>query len=379
MRRARPRARGTRAAARAAPRRWRSARRDERLDGGIGPQLEHERLQDVADPAGPALLAPLHARDASGRRRRAPRGAGRARAPWRPSGWPPSARGPPTVVCSSPPATGPRWSSSITSVCGDVGEHRAQLARALGVERRARRVLPARRDDRGDARRARGARAARPASIPRSSTATGSSDRPRRAQQVVQRRVAGVLDRDAVARAQVRLQHALDRVERAADDAQLLARDAVRAQLLARERRAARAAPAAPRTGARAARSGRGARSRSGSSAGSGLPRERSRAPGGTGSGARADPIGGPCADARAAPRLGEHDPAPAQLREAGGDGDRAEADLEPRGAAPRAAAVRARARRWPPPPRCSRTSSAALPALIRYCFSSVIILYYYR
>ena len=58
------------------------------------------------------------------------------------------------------------------------------------------------------------------------------------------------------------------------------------------------------------------------------MPLERSRAPGGTGSAARGEPIGGPGADTRAAPRLCEHDAAPAQLGEAGGDGDRAEPDL---------------------------------------------------
>ena len=47
--------------------------------------------------------------------------------------------------------------------------------------------------------------------IPRSSTATGSSARPARAQQIEQGRVAGVLDGDPVAGAQVRVEHALDR------------------------------------------------------------------------------------------------------------------------------------------------------------------------
>ncbi len=174
---------------------------------------------------------------------------------------------------------------------GVLVEHRAQLPRAVGVERGSGGVLTARCDDDGD-----GAARQRGAQIGGEHPAIVERDRLEREaagpQQVIQRRIAGVLDGDAIARAQVGLQDALDRVHRAAGDTQVLAGDAVRGQLLARELDQLRqrlwiAVHACgqlqpPRASAR-----------SGSSAGSGLPRERSRAPGGTGSSARGDPIGG--------------------------------------------------------------------------------------
>ncbi len=117
---------------------------------------------------------------------------------------------------------------------GELLQHGAELACAVGVERGAGGVLPARRDDHGD-----GAARERPLELGCEHSAVvddyGLEREALRAQQVVQRGVAGVLDRYAVARSQVRAEHTLDRVHGAAEHAHVLGGDAVCVQLLARE------------------------------------------------------------------------------------------------------------------------------------------------
>ena len=263
-------------------------------------------------------------------------------------------------MCSSLPATGPRWSSSTTSVSGAAETSRSSRG-ALRVERGASRVLPARRDDRG-ARAARERGGSRPGSMPRSSSATGSSSSPRARSRSIQRGVAGVLDRDAVARPQLRLEHPLDAVERAADDAQRIARGRRRRCSCSRASSSSSGTPAARRTGARAAPAARAQRpGRAAARVGvaarqiTRARRDRQRRP------ERADRR--PFADARAAPLLGDHDAAPAQL---GQRRPRRSPGLRPTSAARR----RTEGSRCPgasaplaTPPRCSRTSSAALAA----------------
>ncbi len=263
-------------------------------------------------------------------------------------------RRPPASVCSALPATGPRWSSSTRSTSGMSGEHRAQLARPGRVERRTRRVLPSWRHDRRDgapSQRARQRGGEHAALVDRD----GLEAQALGAQQVEQGRVTGVLDRDAVSGAQLRLQHPLDAVQRAADDADLLAGDPVGPQLGAREvdqrgelgrlaRRVASAGRIAP-----ARRRGRGA------APGRGCPTRGRGRPAGTGIGRGTRRDGGPLADAGAAARLGDDHSSPAQLGQARRDGRRAEADLGRQSAAPRAAAARARAAPRRRRPRCSR------------------------
>ena len=127
----------------------------------------------------------------------------------------------------------PKWSSSIASTSGWPASTAASSRARRGVEHGAGRVLRARGDhDRRGAGAQRLLRAPRAPS--RARRGDGLQAQPVGAQQVVQGRVAGVLDGHAVARAQVRRQRELDPVERAADDAQLAVRQAA-AELLARE------------------------------------------------------------------------------------------------------------------------------------------------
>ena len=110
------------------------------------------------------------------------------------------------------------------------GQDDPQLRRTLAVQRGARRVLPPGREDDGGGTPADGS-LERVREHSSSVHRNGLQVEPLGAQQVVERRVAGVLDGDSVARAEVRLQHPLDPVHRTADDADLTGRDAVARQL----------------------------------------------------------------------------------------------------------------------------------------------------
>ena len=137
-------------------------------------------------------------------------------------------------MCSRHAGDGPEVIVLDQQRVGELLEHGAELACALGVERGAGGVLPARCDDGGDgAARERGLELGgeHPAIV----DGDGLERETLGAQQVVQRGVARVLDRDAVAGAQVRAEHALDRVHGAAEHAHVLGGDAVGVQLLARE------------------------------------------------------------------------------------------------------------------------------------------------
>ena len=169
---------GARAAPRGARRRWRPRGRPARCVAESRPQLEHEPLQDVADPARAALLAALHAGDGlrvAGEHRQAQVGPERLgdRARRRPA-----LASAPTVVCSSLPATGPRWSSSISERVGE----RRRGRRAARRARRSSSAAPVGFCPRGVMIAARAPRASaareRSGSMPRSSTATGSRPRP---------------------------------------------------------------------------------------------------------------------------------------------------------------------------------------------------------
>jgi hypothetical protein len=99
------------------------------------------------------------------------------------------------------------------------------------------------------------------------------------AHEVEHARIAGVLDGDAVAGPEVRLQHALHAVHRASDDGQGRGRDVVQLELACGPRGAARAGMSARRRVRKAGRTSQRAARRSSSQAGSGLPCARSRAP----------------------------------------------------------------------------------------------------
>ena len=231
----------------------------------------------MAHPPGPALLAPLHARDrvrVAREHRQAQVGPERLgdRARRRP------ALGPVTGVCSSPPATGPRWSSSITSVRGaPASTARSSRARAC-VESGARRVLPARRDDRGARATREGASSAAGASRGRRSRPARARGRARAAGRTGRRSRGPRPPRCRPAAGALRARARCRRAPRSRRTA--ARRDSVGTQLLASSVSSPSAAGSPyRRTGGR----GASARPRSGSSAGSGLPRERSRAPAGTG------------------------------------------------------------------------------------------------
>ncbi len=289
-----------------APRRVaRRCARDQLVDVRVLPEPEHEALEDVADPARPALLAALDARERPPRRRRAPRAAGRGRAPWRPSAWRPNARAQRQACAAGcrPPRRGGRpRSRAHAGACSSTA--RSSAARSASS------AAPVGFCPRGVTIAALAPRASAALQLDRSHAALVDGDRlerqAARAQQVEQRRIAGVLDGHAIAGAQVHVEHALDPVERAADDAR-------RSQPGRRPRAGARAPARPARAGQPARRRAvRGsscrasARSRSGSSAGSGLPlREIARARGDRQRrAARTDRRS--LADAGAAPGLGD-------------------------------------------------------------------------
>ena len=116
-------------------------------------------------------------------------------------------------MCHGVPATGPRWSSSTTST-SSASTARSSFG-ARGVERRAARVVPARREHDGP-RAGRGQRVGdHPALV------DGDRHEPQaeRAREVEHAGPAGILDRDRVAGGEVRRENALDPVERAVDGA----------------------------------------------------------------------------------------------------------------------------------------------------------------
>ena len=94
---------------------------------------------------------------------------------------------------------------------GELARIVAQLARAVGVERGAGRVLPARGEITAATAPRASARAQRGGEHPALVERDRLEHEALRAQQVVEGGVAGVLDGDAVARAQVRGEDPLDR------------------------------------------------------------------------------------------------------------------------------------------------------------------------
>ena len=195
-----------------------------------------------------------------------------------------------TSVCHGVPATGPRWSSSITSTSSD--ERGAQVAGARGVHRRAARVVaPRRQHDRPGARSLGGLERARehPARV----DGDAGQAQAERAGEVVHAGPARILDGDGVAGGEVGREHPLDPVERAVDRAQAPHRHTVGRQRRAGDRgQLGQHRLVRRRCGAGASSACR-AGSRAGSSATSGLPVTRSRAPSGTDPAARAGRSGG--------------------------------------------------------------------------------------
>src|SRR5262249_59418232 len=109
-------------------------------------------------------------------------------------------------------------------------EDGAQVAGTRCIERGAGRILRARRQDEGvDARaeRAREVVGTRARVVDRDRL----RDEPERGDEVEDGEIARILDGNAVAGAEMRLQYALDAVERAADDGELPGREAVVPQL----------------------------------------------------------------------------------------------------------------------------------------------------
>ena len=192
---------------------------DQRPRPGVGPQPHHDRLQHVADPAWAALLPAPDSRN----RLLVPGQDGEAQV--RAEGLGDRAGGGPAPTTGEQGLRRAARDRAEVVVLDDQqprvgGEDLAQSLGALGVQRRSRRVLPAGRQDHGlRATRDRGCEAFRqhPAAIDRDRLEV----QPLGPQQVEQVRVAGVLDGDPVTGTEVRLQHPLDPVHRAADDAEL--------------------------------------------------------------------------------------------------------------------------------------------------------------
>jgi hypothetical protein len=298
---------------------------DERVDGGVAPEGVDERLEDVADPARTTLLAALDAGDGTGvagEDRQAQVGAERLGD--RACGRPPLAAGDERVQRTA--GDGAEVVVFDEQRAGEALEHGAQLQRAGCVESCAERVLPAGGDDGGERAAPEGA-----IELDGEHAAVIDGDRLQReavgAQEVVEGGVAGVLDGDAVAGAQVREQDALDRVEGAAGDAQVLAGDAVGAELLAGERHEpAERLRLAVEVDGQLATGERGAEV--GQQRGVGVAEREVAGAGRHGQRRAREPDRRAGADAGAAPGLAEDDPAPAQLGESSGDGDGAQPHL---------------------------------------------------
>ena len=170
-----------------------------------------------------------------------------------------------------------------------VGQHRAQLLRTGGVERGAARVVAARRDHHGARLRGGERVGEHPALV------DGHGDEPQaeRARQVEHAGPARVLDGDGVAGREVGGEDALDRVERAVERAHARRRHAV-----GRRKPPWRASASSGSTGSApysrcGASMSRSAAAEVGSSAGSGLPVARSRAPAGTAASSNRERTGG--------------------------------------------------------------------------------------
>ena len=198
------------------------------------------------------------------------------------------------------------------------------------------------------------------------SIATGRRAKPQRAQQIEEAGEARVFDRDEVARPQARLQGPLDPVEGAADHRQVLGVDPGRAELGRGRARAAEDLPGRRRRAGAAAPFGAGRgqirqQLRVGVAAGQ-VADARRHAPAQPGAGNRRPP-----ADVGAAARPGHDQAARAQVRQGGGDGPRADAEL----GGERAHRRQRRSGRSPPVsiPRSMLAAISAAPSpLIRYC-----------
>ena len=162
---------------------------------------------------------------------------------------------PPAAARQSPsapgaPATSAAWSSSITSTSGELAEHRGQLSGAAGVPGRAGRALRSRHEHDRPAAPLPMRRASASGRTPDSSSAHRLRVQVHRREQVEQRRVAGILDRDPVTGPQPGAEDPLDAVQRAADDRQVGRIDAVGREPVRGEFRPAAARRASPRRAA---------------------------------------------------------------------------------------------------------------------------------
>ena len=194
--------------------------------GGPRPALPPRPRTRARPPRAAEPWRPSRCPDVAGRRpgRRSPdpprmaRTAGRRRTAWRPSGRTPSAWSTPQTECSGSADSGPAWSSSITRTCREPRQHQAQRAGPGGGDGGAGRVVGAG----GDHDRAgTGAERRRQPRRRRALVVHRHRDRHQTqgGDQVQQVGPARILDRDPVARPQVRAEQALDRVQRTAGDA----------------------------------------------------------------------------------------------------------------------------------------------------------------